>query len=202
MHHAGRTVRRLVRNQLAVVVSSHGRRGAGSHRARSRPTPSPQSPPNSPAYQPRRQRESTDPTARRRRTHGSSGFCGLQQQRVPILPRTRIVPYMMVRPVCMDVRATTGTPRRQTSACSARLNTSGFCIRNQGEENVRILDLRPSCADRTAAGESSCRQRWHRGLALLSWSTLLLVLSGCGPLRNWYHNGFKVGPNTVVRPPP
>ncbi len=42
--------------------------------------------------------------------------------------------------------------------------------------------------------------RWRTRLALLSWSSVLLVLGGCGPLKNWYHNGFKVGPNTVVRP--
>ncbi len=37
--------------------------------------------------------------------------------------------------------------------------------------------------------------RWREGLALLSLSTVLLVLGGCGPLKNWHHNGFKVGPN-------
>ena len=44
-------------------------------------------------------------------------------------------------------------------------------------------------------GRRSLPPRWHRGLALVSWSTLLLVMSGCGPLKNWHHNGFKVGPN-------
>ena len=37
-------------------------------------------------------------------------------------------------------------------------------------------------------------QRWRRGRRLLLLPALVLMLSGCGSLTNWYHNGFKVGP--------
>ena len=38
-------------------------------------------------------------------------------------------------------------------------------------------------------------RRWRRGCRLLWLPALVLMLSGCGSLKNWYHNGFKVGPN-------
>jgi NodT family efflux transporter outer membrane factor (OMF) lipoprotein len=67
--------------------------------------------------------------------------------------------------------------------------------RSQGESMLASLIVMEDARTCQLSKPDALPRRRRRGRGLLLFPALVLMLSGCGSLKNWYDNGFKVGPN-------